>query len=486
MVWKKIAIIAVSVFVAFIAFVMVTRGLHDTQSTIFRVMVPESTPDLDAIVLHVEGETFLMNRVGSAHYEIEIDTTGYETGRPLRYGYSRGGFLAPGGEGGEYKILGNVGNRTFVPGKQIDANDTVTEWKWFPTQPIEDPIITSLATSSQVSEREEFWAGPLLVDFWNPNFTLQYDSTIAHLKDVGYEWVALAPPWDYQSVDPPVISGENVKVPAWPDEELRKEIRAFKSAGFKVYLQPQVCCTSFNVSGRSDGWWDAWYIEYENFVRFHAQMAREEGVDAFSVSGMPDSLPGARYAPSFAEERWDRIFETAKESGAPVGFGYHVLPPGDSPQLLWPQEATAFYDNVDFIALGMWNPVSDEQFPTQDEIDAGYDLVFREIDYNHNVSMKPIVLSQIAYFSEIGASQEKGPEEFPTWEDPAIHVDRYDAKTQAMIYESLMRHVAERAYIKGGFAFGYYYLDAPLNIDSDIRAKPAEKIFADWIKRISS
>jgi hypothetical protein len=250
-----------------------------------------------------------------------------------------------------------------------------------------------------------------------------------------------------------------------------------------IYLQPQVCCTRVEFANRSDAWWSSWFDQYENFLRVHARIAREEGADAFSFSAPQESLPGNR-APAFAGERWDRLWAAAKESNMPVGFSFHTLPPDERPQLLWPQEATNFYGKMDFIALAMWNHLSDRDFPTQQELDAGYDRIFRDVDYNYNISRKPFVLAQIAYFSEIGAAKQKGPEEFPSWEDPGLHRESYDARTQAMIYESLMKHIADRPYVQGAFPFGYYYAAAPLNLDSDIRAKPAEAVFTSWLERL--
>jgi hypothetical protein len=219
-------------------------------------------------------------------------------------------------------------------------------------------------------------------------------------------------------------------------------------------------------------------------MRFHATLAKDEGVSAIFFSASQESMPGNPNAPSFAQDEWDEIWTITKESGVPVGFAFHILPPGDAPQQLWPQEGLSFVDEMDFLAVSMWNHVSDKEFPSQSEIDAGYDKVFREIDYNYNLTKKPVVFGQVAYFSMNGSAMQKGQYEiYPSWEDPKIWKDRYDGKTQAMIYESLMKHVANRSHIQGVFPFGYYYATAPLNLDSDIRGKPAETVFKNWIAR---
>ncbi|MDO8516177.1 MAG: hypothetical protein Q7S28_02930 [bacterium] len=452
--------------------------LHAPKTTTFFVQVPAHTPELDAIVLHVEEELFVMEKIGPHEYRKEVPTEDYEFERPLRYGYTRGGFQVF----GEDSFSGNVGSRNFTPGKDAEKRDTVSSWKWSSVETVRADLPSS-AKTAHIAPRPEFWAGPDMVDFWNPTFPNQYEATIAHLKAMGYKWIELDPPWDYRSLDPVLISGENVQVPSWPEEEIRKEIRVFKAAGFKIFLGPQVCCTAVDFKDRSAEWWTRWYDEYENFVRVFANLAKEEGVSAFAISGPEPSLPGAPEALPFAAERWDRILSAAKTSGAPIGFSFHILSPGERPQPPWPQEATTFYGKLDFLAFAFWNHVSDKIYPAQAEIDAALALIFRDLDLAHEKSGKPVVFAQIAYFSKKGAAQAKGPEEFPTWEDPKKHADNYDAKTQAMVYEGLMRQVASRSYVRGMFPFGYWYLDAPLNLDSDIRSKPAEGIFTEWLKR---
>lgn len=479
--WRRIALIAVAVVAAFFLIVISTSHSRGSTSTTFHVLVPPETPPLDAITVNVQGDVFPMHRVGDLQYEATVNTTGYDAGSPISYGYTRGGF---GNTFGEVGWNGNVGNRTFEPGARDNyVNDTIGSWKWLSPSP--QPNIPSSVSSASVIRRD-FWAGPDMVDFWNGNFPLQYNSTIAHLKSEGYTWVELDPPWDYRSIDPPVMSNGNVTVPSWPADGLREEIRAFKSAGFRVYLGPQVCCTDVDFTGRSDAWWSAWYDQYQNFVQFHADLAREEHVDAMSISPPEPALPGSKDAPSFAKQRMDEIFDIEKSSGAPVGMTFFVLNPVEQHQQLWPQEGYAFMGKLDFLAVAMWNNVSSEEFPSQGEIDAGFDKVFGELDYAHNATGKPVVFAQTAYFSRNGSAEEKGPEEFPTWGDPSDAAPRYDARTQAMLYESIMKYAANRSYIEGVFPFGYWYVSSPLNLDSDIRDKPAEGIFSKWAAKIAA
>lgn len=471
--------VPVLLFVAFM--VIVAPQLHRVKETTFRVTVPAATPAEDAIILHIEGDLYPMTRVAPSVYEATVDVSGYDWPDPRRYGYSRGGTFVF----GEYGFGINVGGRLFVAGEEALKEDVVTEWRWFPTSPLAEPDVPSEADTRPIAPRDRFWAGPDLIDYWNPAFPHQYNSTIAHMKAQGYEWVQLDPPWDYASVDPPIITDTDVDVPAWPLEDLRKEIRAFKQAGFKVFLGPQVCCTPITFDNRSESWWRSWFDQYTNFLQVHADLVREEGVDAMSFGAPPESSPGERRAPSFAQEGWDGFIAAARSAGVPIGINMHPAPrDGDNLHPPWPQEFVQFAPKVDFISMGMWEWVVDKDDPTLEEIEAGFDEVFRRVDHAHNVTQRPIVFGQVAYFTEHTSARPKGPEIYPTFNDPHANATRYNAGLQARLYESLMRHVADRSYVEGVFPFGYQYLNAPLNLDCDIRDKPAEDVFVRWLKRL--
>ena len=97
---------------------------------------------------------------------------------------------------------------------------------------------------------------------------------------------------------------------------------------------------------------------------------------------------------------------------------------------------------------------------------------------------KPIIASGVAYESKVGAGLPKGPEILYVFEDPDLAATKYNitysAEQQAMIYESLMREIAQRPYIQGVFTWGYPYIETPLVPDSAIRGKMAERILAKW------
>lgn len=83
-------------------------------------------------------------------------------------------------------MISEEGSRELVIGDQKVIQDTVLEWKWLPTQLLQEQDILSLAELKTVKPRRQFWKGVQFVDFWDESFPYQYTSTINHLKENSY------------------------------------------------------------------------------------------------------------------------------------------------------------------------------------------------------------------------------------------------------------------------------------------------------------
>lgn len=458
------------------AFLFVAFQQRVRPPVTFIVTIPKTTPSDDAIVLHYNGKQLPLEKVANFTYKAVLNLF---PGERLQYGYSRGGFH-PFGEKG---VTEGDGPRHLIVGDNKLVQDTVLDWKWLPKESLNEPDIDSLAGKKPFKERSQFGKGVQFVDFWDKSWPYQYTSTINHLKAQGYKWIIIAPPWDIKSKDPPEISNIGVKVPAYPDDKLREHIRIFKKAGFKVMLRPQICCEQISFNGRNDTWWKKWYDEVEDFVKYHADLARDEGVDAMVLSG-DSGLPLDPKSPAMAPERWKKIIQIAKTSKALIGYetlawgaSYENIIPG-------PGEFIDFWDDLDFVGVSLWGNVLNKQDPTQEDFDRGMKVMLDKLDVFHQKIGKQIVLIGVAYESIRGAGFEKGPETSYTWDDPDKIPVKYSAKEQAMIYEALMRQVSDKDYIQGVFPFGYWYVDAPLTVDMSIRGKMAERILTNWFKNI--
>ena len=450
----------------------------------FRVSIPKNTPKLDTIVFHAANSLLPMSKIGDYEYELEFDPEEYGIGEGgwVDYSYSRGGF-SPFAED-IWKSSFEKPPRSVQVGTTHLVEDTVTGWKWFDV--LNETDIPSQADNTTIVSRPEFWKGVQLPDFWSEEWEFQYDSTIDRLKRLGYEWIELSPPWEVVSEDPPVISNINTTVPAYPDAKLRRHIQEFKKEGFNIALRIQIDSRGLNSTDRDVDWWNEWYDQLNNFVKYHADLSLEEGVSALIItSPLFDDLPLYNKTPALvnASTQWSRIIDTAKTSGAKVGIETFARGASmDTTNLLpYIADGVDFFDKLDFLGVSLWGDVVNITNPSQSDFDKGMERIFEHLDYTYNQTRLPIVFPGVAYASENGSGLAKGSETFYTWDDPTLVEDRYNSQEQAMIYEAMMKQVATRDYIQGVFPFGYWYVDAPLTVDDmSIRDKMAERILVRW------
>lgn len=458
----------------------------------FDVRVPETTPQREPIVLHYGLNMAVMNKTSELTYSAMLPRSVLKEQISISYGYSRGGRI----EFGEYGLKGYAADqmpRKFFVGDSNNADDVVERWKWLPTEPLNEIDIPTQAETKVFESRSEFWKGAYMPDFWSGNgeWELNYDQTIENLKEKGFDWIALKPPVSEGSNDPiQYVLDQSTTCPSYPEDGLRKHIRVFKDAGFKVLVSVQLCTSSYE--NKDDAWWKQWYDEAERVVQYHADIVREENADALVIA-FSGKLPKEADAPSFASKEWSEIIDAAESAGVPISFssGAWGADWGDPNALPHPLDNIDFMDRLDFFDVGIHNTLfTDNSNPTQEEVDEAMGILIGRLDRLHEITGKPVIASGVAYQSIVGSGMPKGPEVLYVYEDPDAVWDKYDveysAEQQAMVYESVMREISERPYIEGVFTWGYTYVDATLTPDETIRGKMAERILSKWFQEIDN
>ena len=357
------------------------------------------------------------------------------------------------------------------------------------------PIISTNAGKVAFKERvnsEEFQEGALFVDFWWGNFNDLLDSTHARLKEKGFQWIEIAPPWDYKQVNPvPIITYEGFGH-TYSDDALDFHLNKMKADGFKVYMMPQICCVDTSKTNFSKEWWDEWFNEYEKYTMYFVDKANKYNVEYLVISGdwvavaaSPDKRP-ADY-----KERLEAIYTKAKSAykgkfGRNLFIGGEIG--GDIPDV-WPNpDDIPFMEQADFIGINWWVGLTDKNNPTQEELNANakniFDLKLKPLYEKYK---KPIILHQVAYPSiDGGLTGKAGVDDVATavWES---YSDKYelDLEEQAMGFEAVMNAVSESSYVIGVYPFTYWPDDFPLTKEYNIRGKPAEDVLSQWYKNIS-
>ena len=484
-----------------------TSKIPDEQSKIpdvpdytikFSVQVPENTPSHTIIYLQIGeglsewGRNLKMEKTAENAWDLNADLKDFKD-KEIRYRYLRDNWGFTGAE--EFSPDSKTASRkVLVEKKSKEVKDVVEKWRWLPKAEYQMPAVPTSAGKVQFLPRlnsEKFQKGAMIVDFWWDNFKDLLDSTHARLKEKGFEWIEIAPPWDYKQVNPvPIITSEGFGH-TYSDEELDFHLNKMKTDGFKVYMMPQICCADTSKASFTKEWWDAWFNEYEKYAMYFVDKANKYNVEYLVISGdwvavaaSPDKRP-ADY-----KERLEAIYSKVK-SAYKGKFGRNLFIGGeikDNIPDIWPNlDYMPFMEQADFISINWWVGLTDKNNPTQEELNANakkiFDLRLKPVYEKYT---KPIILQQVAYPSiDGGLTGKAGVDDAATavWEP---YSDKYklDVEEQAMGFEAIMDAVSQSSYITGVYPFTYWPDEFPLTKEYNIRGKPAEDVLSQWYKSL--
>src|SRR3989338_163189 len=235
---------------------------------ILTVQVPENTPNHTIIYLQIReglnewGRNLKMEKKAGNIWYLKADLKDFKD-KEIGYRYLRNnwGFVAA----EEFSPDSKTASRKILVEKEPkQINDTVEKWRWLPKGEFVMPIIPTdagkIAFASRINN-EKYQKGALFVDFWWGNFFDLLNSTHTRLKEKGFQWIEIAPPWDYKQINPvPIIASEGFGH-TYSNDELDFHLNKMKADGFKVYMMPQICCADTSKASFSKEWWDIWFSE---------------------------------------------------------------------------------------------------------------------------------------------------------------------------------------------------------------------------------
>lgn len=459
---------------------------------VFTATVPAYTPAEDTLILFVGNDQYPMTKIGANRWQVKVNKSELGIGtQTYAYSRSRLGYLSGERLNQDVKEFDWNSIRSVNLDQAKSIEDAVSSWRLIATDGPPTLRIDSSYQSTSITPRvsgQTFLAGFLLQDYWTGAFRDLIKPTNQEILGANGNAVMIAPPWDYETIDPlPDLTYQTKKVPAYPKGELTSHIKAAKNAGLKVILEPQICCSLTEAQNKSDAWWQQWYKEVEEFYTFHAEIAAQTGVEAIYYMWNHFGLPGQTGSPSWAAEKWQSILaETRKRFSGTIG--YTVLLNNGNPDTLtgvpvWPPEALSL--NFDAWSVALWRDTTKNDTASQAEFTSSLDKIFTKgLKPLYDQTGKPIIITP-AYPSGEGASSETDVNKYggAMWQKEPGPV-KIDHTVQAKIYEAIMQAVAKNSFVVGAFPFGYQFVDAPNAYDYSVRAKPAAEVLKNWYGRM--
>lgn len=480
-----IPLVCVCVFIA--SAVTNNRQKQNSEMT-FEVTIPSNTPTTDTVHIYIAGIEGSRKMSKKSTYVYAISFKGSELTQPgeiIKYRYSRNGYsygaaeyLEP--DTNDYFWTQRGRSAVYKPGKV--QQDTVARWRWFPEAGTPIVRTSELEPAGPFLARvngKEFRTGQVIEDLYNDAYDDFFESTAVHMKNMGYGWAEIDPPWQWTEENGlPVVKNLYETNPNYPtDAKFLEEVRAYKSQGLKVAIQPQICCTEIKTDGRSDAWWDAYFAETTRFLVHFAKLAEQGDADAlhYAIGSWDVQHRG----------RWPLVFkEVRKHFSGEVG--QMVWNFAQEPTIIPSEKEITWGNELDYFYIAIDTPISPKDNPTAAELKAGAGRMLDGVKPLYDKYKKPIVV-RTTYFNI--AQTWRGNSYYsiadPPWygsEEKELVTGKYRFSNtdQARVVNAYWQAIAERPWVIGYLQFGYSHWENPLASDLSVRGKPSEDIWRKW------
>ncbi|MDD5495809.1 MAG: hypothetical protein PHP46_01755 [Candidatus Omnitrophica bacterium] len=186
------------------------------------------------------------------------------------------------------------------------------------------------------------------------------------------------------------------------DASIRHAIRKAHKLGISVMLKPHVDLihqdgvTRSDIGFQADDEWQKWFKAYENFIVHYARMAEEEKVEFFCI-GTELAFTATR------KDLWKgRIIPAVRKR-----FSGQLTYAAN-----WDEyRDVGFWDDLDYVGIDAYFPLADKPDPTYEEIKAGWQKWYKEIEAWQAGIGKPILFTECGYASADHAAMKP-------WDEP--------------------------------------------------------------------
>ncbi len=299
-------------------------------------------------------------------------------------------------------------------------------------------------------------------------------SNVTQFKENNIEWIALVP-WafqaDYQSAEVRSSRGDSLEIIKRNNRWIN-QINTSQNAGYKVFLKPHLWLGDdttgmwrSDVFPTNDENWELWKSSYREFILSYAKIAEETEAELYCI-GVEFSKLTEKY-PAF----WRSLIKDVRNiySGK-ITYAAN-----------WYQEYEhiSFWDQLDYIGIQAYFPLTKNDNPTTKEIAKGWEKHIARIESVQKKFKKPVLFTELGYKSTIDSAKEPW-----TWVD---HTEENEMKvsneTQNNCYTAFFDTVWKAKWMAGLFIWqmrvDHNINQRKIDIDFTPQAKPAEKIIRE-------
>lgn len=261
-------------------------------------------------------------------------------------------------------------------------------------------------------------------------------SSFGHLNKVGATWVCLMPYAYCPANEAKVVW--NTKWQWWgeKDQGLEETIRLAKAKNKRVMVKPHIWRRHGAFTGdmdfESDEDWAKWEADYEAYVLKCAEISEKHKADIFCL-GTELKNP-IKVRPEYWRELITKI---RKKYSGEVTYAAN-----------WDNfQNIPFWEELDYIGMDAYFPLSDKQNPSVQELLAGWANHKKQIHQLSKEVQKPVIFPEYGYRSIEYTGKEP-------WESNVSHPINHEAQINA--YKAIYEAFWKEEWFKGGFIWKWY------------------------------
>lgn len=315
---------------------------------------------------------------------------------------------------------------------------------------------------SSVNGNEEKIAG---VHIESPKQSTHADY-LKPLQRIAANWIAIVP-FAFMEANEPEISYNDDRN-WWGDtpEGIQNTAKLAKSNGLKIVLKPHFWVNGHGWAGQLEmntKKWELWEKNYEHFILDMATVANSLDLEMLCIG--VEMKTAVIYRPSFWKQLIPKI--RAKYKGkliyAANWDNYTAIP---------------FWNQLDYIGIDAYFPLSQETTPTKTELIAKWKTKKQKLANYSKRAKKPIIFTEMGY-----RSIDKGT--WKQWEiENAPNNEHINLTAQQNAYEALFETFWNEPWFKGGFIWEWHPNDnsagGTKNSNYTPQHKPVEQIIKKW------
>ena len=296
------------------------------------------------------------------------------------------------------------------------------------------------------------------------------DVEIEELVKNNIEWVAVVP-FLYQKnqFTKTMNVPEDSKDWSARDSSFINIIKSLHKKKIRVMLKPHLWMNDgwrSNVTLNSPEEWDVWFESYQINMLRYAKMAAENKVELFCIgTELKSSLKNAPEQWISLVKEIKTIYKGKLTYAANWDGEFNLVP---------------FWDQMDFLGIQAYFPLTKHVKPELDEIKNGWDRHIVNLEELSAIHQKPILFTEIGYRSDVSTTIK--PWE---WNDFGnVFFEKKSNRTQQLAYEAMFQKLWVKPWFAGTYIWQWDTRSEPdsthESLDFTPRFKPALNTISKW------